>query len=99
PGMVEQIGDRYGLDLTEVPLVGDSLRDLQAAVAAGAQPHLVRTGKGARLSDADVAEMARLVPGTQVHADLAEFAEHLIEHERERREATGKGDSGDGRLD
>src|SRR5438067_4530493 len=37
PGLVEQIGDRYGVDLTEVPLVGDSLRDLQAALAAGAQ--------------------------------------------------------------
>ena len=51
PGLFEQIGERYGVELTDVPLVGDSLRDLQAGIAVGCQPHLVRTGKGARLDD------------------------------------------------
>jgi D-glycero-D-manno-heptose 1,7-bisphosphate phosphatase len=31
-----------------VPVVGDSLRDLQAGVAVGCQPYLVLTGKGAK---------------------------------------------------
>ena len=30
PGMMEEIGKRFGVDLTGVPIVGDSLRDLQA---------------------------------------------------------------------
>jgi len=49
PGLFLQIAQRYGMKLDEVPVVGDSLRDLQAGVAAGCQPHFVRTGKGALL--------------------------------------------------
>jgi D-glycero-D-manno-heptose 1,7-bisphosphate phosphatase len=46
PGMLTEIGRRFGVDLTGVPSIGDSLRDLQAAEAVGAQPILVLTGKG-----------------------------------------------------
>ena len=46
PGMLAEIGRRFNTELTGVPCVGDSLRDLQAADAAGAQPILVLTGKG-----------------------------------------------------
>ena len=45
-GMLSEIAQRYGLDMTGVPCVGDSVRDLQAADAVGAQPMLVLTGKG-----------------------------------------------------
>jgi len=45
-GMLTEIGRRFGIDLTGVPCIGDSLRDLQAAEAVGAQPILVLTGKG-----------------------------------------------------
>ena len=44
--MLSEIAQRYGLDMTGVPCVGDSVRDLQAADAVGAQPMLVLTGKG-----------------------------------------------------
>ena len=47
-GMLKEIGLRFGADLTGVPCIGDSLRDLIAADAAGAQPILVLTGKGER---------------------------------------------------
>lgn len=76
PGLYRQIAERYGLDLALVPVVADSARDLQAAIAVGAQPHLVLTGKaasfipGSPLPEAFPAE-------TQVHADLAEFATFL----------------------
>ena len=46
PGMLAEIGRRFNTELTGVPCVGDSLRDLQAADDAGAQPVLVLTGKG-----------------------------------------------------
>ncbi|MCR5885268.1 D-glycero-beta-D-manno-heptose 1,7-bisphosphate 7-phosphatase [Rhizobacter sp. J219] len=97
PGLYEQIGERYGVDLRKVPVVGDSARDLEAAVAAGCPPHLVRTGKGAALSDAQIAQMEQQIPELQVHADLAAFAEHMIQRERTAR--SGKADSGFGRLD
>jgi D-glycero-D-manno-heptose 1,7-bisphosphate phosphatase len=72
PGMLREISLRYNLNLAGVPVVGDSLRDLQAAQAAGAQALLVLTGKG---------EKTRLDPalpaGTPIFADLAAAAQHL----------------------
>jgi D-glycero-D-manno-heptose 1,7-bisphosphate phosphatase len=99
PGLFELIGERYGIELADVPLVGDSLRDLQAGAAVGCVPHLVRTGKAARLGAGEIEQIQRRVPGTRVHADLAAFAEHLIQGERAVRGATGRNDSGFGRLD
>jgi D-glycero-D-manno-heptose 1,7-bisphosphate phosphatase len=46
PGLLIEIGQRFGIELTGVPCIGDSLRDLQAAEAVGAQPILVLSGKG-----------------------------------------------------
>jgi D-glycero-D-manno-heptose 1,7-bisphosphate phosphatase len=78
PGMMIEIGQRYGIDLGHVPVAADTLRDLQAAHAAGCEPHLVRTGRAARLDDAQVAQWCEQVPGVRVHADLQAMAEHLI---------------------
>jgi D-glycero-D-manno-heptose 1,7-bisphosphate phosphatase len=61
-----------------VPVGCDTLRDLEAAHAAGCQPHLVRTGRAAVADDALLAQWLESVPGTTVHADMAAFAEHLI---------------------
>jgi D-glycero-D-manno-heptose 1,7-bisphosphate phosphatase len=83
PGLFEQIGERYGVDLAQVPVVGDALRDLQAGSTAGCPTHLVRTGKSARLSDVERTAIVAQVPGTVVHADLAAFADWLLERERE----------------
>lgn len=47
-GMLSVAAHDLRLDLTRSWLVGDDLRDLQAAVAVGVRPVLVRTGKGAR---------------------------------------------------
>lgn len=100
PGLYEQIGERYGVALENVPAVGDSVRDIEAAVAAGCQPHLVRTGKGALMTDAQIAQLVQQIPEVQVHANLAAFAESLIQRERSVRGAGGKSDSGfSGRLD
>ena len=46
PGMFYDIAARLNISLAGVPAIGDSLRDLQAAQAAGASPILVKTGKG-----------------------------------------------------
>jgi D-glycero-D-manno-heptose 1,7-bisphosphate phosphatase len=81
PGMMLDIGRRYGIDLSHVPVVGDTLRDLQAAVAAGCEPHLVRSGRAAALSEEQLAQMQQQAPNMQVHASLAAFAEHLLARE------------------
>ena len=72
PGMLLEIAKRMNVPLEGVPMVGDSLRDLQAAAAAGARPVLVLTGKGRQTREA-----GGLPPGTQVFADLAAFAAQL----------------------
>ena len=46
PGMLHAIERRLNVPLAGVPLVGDSLKDLQAAATAGAQPVLVLTEIG-----------------------------------------------------
>ncbi len=46
PGMLREIGQRFGVDMAGVACIGDSLRDLLAAEAVGGQPMLVLTGKG-----------------------------------------------------
>jgi len=99
PGLYQQIGERFGLALGSVPVVGDSERDIEAAAAAGCPAHLVRTGKGALMTEAQIAQLVEKVPGLQVHADLAAFAESMIQRERTARGTTGKSDSGFGRFD
>ncbi|WKB54849.1 D-glycero-beta-D-manno-heptose 1,7-bisphosphate 7-phosphatase [Eleftheria terrae] len=78
PGLFHQIAEHYGIGLDGVPVVGDTLRDLQAGAAAGCRPHLVLTGKAARLDPAGIQHIVSRVPGTVVHADLAAFVDHLL---------------------
>lgn len=46
PGLFQEIARRYDIPLRDVPAVGDSLRDIQAADAAGCRTWLVLTGNG-----------------------------------------------------
>lgn len=75
PGLFEQIGERYGVDITGMPAVGDSVEDLVAGAAAGCEPHLVLTGLGAVYRGHALPKS--FPPGTLVHEDLAAFAEFL----------------------
>lgn len=79
PGMMKEIALRYKktdstLPLTGTPIVGDSLRDLEAGIALGASPHLVLTGKGRK-----TVAKGNLPEGTQIHADLIAFANALLQ--------------------
>ncbi len=65
-GMLREIGERYGVDLTGVPCIGDSLRDLEAAEAVEAQPMLVLTGKGEK-----TLREGRFPQRTVIYPDLA----------------------------
>ena len=46
PGLLLLAAERFDLDLARSWVIGDALRDLAAAAAAGARSILVRTGKG-----------------------------------------------------
>jgi len=79
PGLLHQIAEQYVVNLEGVPVIGDSLRDLQSALSVGASPILVRTGKGERTleelrkssSDINVNELP-------VYRDLAAAVDALI---------------------
>ena len=72
-GMLIEIGQRFGVDLTGVPCVGDSVRDLAAADAVGGQPILVLTGKGEKtLREGDFPKNTIIFP------DLAFVATALL---------------------
>ena len=75
-GMFDEIKQRFSLDLYDVFAVGDSLRDLQAAQAAGANPVLVKTGKGMR-----TLEKADNLDSIPVFNNLADFVDELLMHE------------------
>jgi D-glycero-D-manno-heptose 1,7-bisphosphate phosphatase len=75
-GMLEEIAARFHTELKGVPSIGDSLKDLQAAEAVGAQPILVLTGKGKGTRDA-----GGMPRKTLVFDDLAAASRHLVEHE------------------
>ncbi len=72
PGMLQQIARKYGHNTDELIIVGDSLRDLEAAWAIGAVAILVRTGNGLDTEQ-------KLPPDRQVDVfdDLAAVADQL----------------------
>lgn len=75
PGLLYRLARHYGSDPAGVPVIGDSLRDLQAAARAGARPILVRTGNGRATEQALEGELA----ATEVFDDLAAAASALIQ--------------------
>ena len=72
PGLLTQVAEHYQTALDDVWFVGDSLRDLQAAVAVNAQPVLVCTGKGEQTRE------KKLPDNTLIFADLSAVADHLL---------------------
>lgn len=79
PGMLHRAMEHLNTDMTGVPVVGDSLRDLQAGMAVGAMPILVMTGKGAKTLEAN----AGLEGHVAIYENLASFATQLLEKEEE----------------
>lgn len=78
PGLLLEIGRRYGVDLSAVPVVGDTLRDLQAGEAAGCEPHLVLSGRAKGLEAEALQQLLAQVPRARVHEDLNAFVDFLL---------------------
>lgn len=71
PGLYKKISRFFGCALKDVPVVGDSRRDLQAAVEVGARPILVRTGKGENTLEAGLSGLGAIVYSNLNEAVLA----------------------------
>lgn len=73
PGMLIDAMHDFNADPTHTLMIGDSLRDIQAAHAAGCKAVLVRTGKGERT----IAKGN--LPDIPIYNDLADVVAHLSE--------------------
>lgn len=73
-GMFLDIAKRYDISMQNVPAVGDSWRDLQAAANVGCATWLVLTGNGRKTWD-----KGDLPSGTQVRENLAEVVDAWLE--------------------
>lgn len=75
PGMYLEALARFRLQAADVWVVGDQLRDLQGAHAAGCRPVLVLTGKGQ-----ETMRRGDLPPGTIVRVDLGAITAEIAAH-------------------
>jgi D-glycero-D-manno-heptose 1,7-bisphosphate phosphatase len=75
-GLVIQIEEALGRDVRGVPIVGDSLRDLECGLDRGCRPMLVRTGKGERTLEKGLPSR---FTDTPVFDDLAACVDSLLE--------------------
>ncbi len=74
PGLLTRLAKHFGVSAQGVPVIGDSLRDLEAAAAAGAMPILVRTGRGRSTESRLYGSLADIA----VYDDLAAAAAGLL---------------------
>ena len=78
-GMFRDVAERLKIEMSGVPVVGDSMRDLQAAKEVGALPVLVKTGKGKRTKKMLKKEDSPLSPDEIIDfKDLAAFTDALL---------------------
>ena len=75
PGMYLEISERLNIDLTRVFAIGDSTRDMRAALASGCKPLGVKTGNGGELSN----EM----PDLDIFSDLFDAVQFVIEYDKQ----------------
>lgn len=80
-GMYDELAKRLSLNFNGVYSVGDSVRDLLAAQAAGANPVLVKTGNGRKsLKEINSNEDLGLA-SAPVFDNLAGFVDALLKHD------------------
>jgi D-glycero-D-manno-heptose 1,7-bisphosphate phosphatase len=79
PDMFMKFAEDFDAPLENIYAVGDSIRDLEAALYAGARSVLVRTGKGEK-SEQSLRALPEDNPLSKVpvYNDLASFAEHIL---------------------
>ncbi|AOS96382.1 D-glycero-beta-D-manno-heptose-1,7-bisphosphate 7-phosphatase [Microbulbifer aggregans] len=78
-GLLDAIEAEFDTSLHDSYFVGDRLRDLQAAVAKGCKPVLVRTGHGSETLESLLSAPDPALAVTAVFDDLAHFSSFLLQ--------------------
>lgn len=73
PGLLLQIAEAFAYDLTKAIVVGDALRDIQAAQAVGSKAILVKTGKGTETLNKNL----DILKGAEIYENLSEFVDAI----------------------
>ena len=71
PGMLLEAADDFSIDLTASYIIGDKMADVEAGLAAGCRPLLVRTGYGGM-------ESVSLPDGVSSYADIMAAVRAII---------------------
>jgi D-glycero-D-manno-heptose 1,7-bisphosphate phosphatase len=79
PGLLNSLAKHYGVSMRDVPVVGDSARDLEAARAVEARPILVLTGNGRTTKR----QLAKRRIGVEVYDNLLAAARALVAEQRD----------------
>jgi D-glycero-D-manno-heptose 1,7-bisphosphate phosphatase len=74
PGLLHQIAAHYRIALTNVPYIGDSYRDIEAGMNAGATPILVLTGNGQKTLQTHAKDLQKIA----YYDDLFAYARSLV---------------------
>lgn len=74
PGLLHALANEHGFSLKDTPYVGDAYRDIEAALAVGATPVLVLSGKGKHT----LSNYSNNLKNILVFDDLYAFATFLI---------------------
>jgi D-glycero-D-manno-heptose 1,7-bisphosphate phosphatase len=81
PGLLLEAAERFDIDLRRSYFIGDAVSDVEAALAVGAQPLLVLTGRGREQAPLLARHGYRGVP---VLKDLGEAVAWIVEREKEK---------------
>lgn len=81
PGLLDAIADEFGHSLSGVPIIGDSLRDLQAGLSHHCKPILVRTGKGRKTEPLLAQQKELALQQAPVFDDLSQAVDYLLSHQ------------------
>ena len=75
PGMYLEIADRLGINLSNIFAIGDSPKDMIAALSSGCKPLGVRTGNGS--------EIKNQMPDVSLFDDLYDAVEYVIDYDKQ----------------
>ena len=75
PGMYLEFSERLGINLSNVFAIGDSPKDMIAALSSGCKPLGVRTGNGS--------EIKNTMPEINLFDDLFDAAEYVIDYDKQ----------------
>lgn len=78
-GLLDAIEAEFDTSLHDCYMVGDKLKDLQAALGKGCKPVLVKTGAGEQTLQQLISEPDERLADTAVFDDLAQFSDFLLQ--------------------